>query len=153
MRAAIFLFLTIFTVQIMDVPPVLQHSNPKTCCGRTICACKHAKGAFCPFRHGLHEGSGQKEVSRKSCHLHGHEAEAVSHEVTGRGPTEGLVFSKAPCSSDIPKVDLPLYSKEFVGAGLSEHFMLFKQGRVPAFSSHALPLLRAHGLERPPRIF
>jgi len=158
MRISVLLILAIFVFQTFDIPPSRNMPNPKTCCGRAVCMCKHEKGAFCPFRHGLPEDLNENEIQKanlqhKSCHLH-KAAEAVkTQKIKDSFPITGFAFTKAPCASDAPKTVLPEYSKDFLFPTSSGHFVLAKQGSVPFSSFNALPLLREQGIERPPRIF
>ncbi len=154
MRIPALLLLVIFTFQIFDIPPVGNKPNPHTCCGRSICQCRHAPGARCPFRHGLPEDSMQEANSgHKSCHLDKTKGTVETKKMADASPIKGFAFTKAPCASDTPKTVLPEYSKDFLFPSASDHFVLTRQGTVPIFSAKTLLFLREQGIERPPRIF
>jgi len=152
----------IFTIQIFDIPPSRNMSNPHTCCGRAICMCKHAKGAQCPFRHGMSDDSnmiqrvGESKVvapvaSHKSCHLNKTESPKMPQAAAPSKAVGGFAFTKAPCATDAPKSVLPQYSKDFLFPASSGKFLLMPQGTIPVSSFDALLLLREHGIYRPPR--
>lgn len=153
--------LGIFTFQIFDIPPRRNIANPQTCCGRAICMCKHAKGGFCPFRHGLGDDvdaklGGVKKTPapvgpHKSCHLHKTESTKPSPTVKSSKPTDRFTFTKAPCAANAPKSVLPQYSKDFLFPASSGKFLLMQQGTISVSSFDALLLLGEHGIYRPPR--
>jgi hypothetical protein len=158
----IFFFVVLFTLQIFDIPPVRNSLNPKTCCGRTICMCKHGKGAACPFRHGMAKGldSGHqsavnktvsKAVPKKSCHLHQTKSSKPSQGVKSSKASERFAFTKAPCATDAPKSVLPHHSKDFLFPGSAFHFSLIQEETILSSSFDALLLLREQGIYRPPR--
>ena len=162
MRILTFLVLGIFTFQIFDIPPARNMRNPHTCCGRAICMCHHAKGAFCPFRHGLsddfQEGKGKDmKPALPSAHMHCHlnRTDKVPDNLKIRNtfPATGFAFTKAPCASDTPKTVLPEYSRDFLLPSSNHHFILILQGVIPISSFDLAPLLTSKGIDRPPRIF
>ncbi len=130
---AVILMAALFAFQSFDVPPARNAANPKTCCGRAVCLCSHAKGAHCPFRHGMH---------------HDHSGEAPK-----TGPLQGINFTKAPCASHAPKTALPEYSKDFVFPVLNHYFNLKILDFLPVPARGVLPLPRERGIDRPPRVF
>ena len=104
-----FLFLTIFAVQILEIPPAQFYRNPKTCCGRSVCLCTHPHGALCPFKHGIkndHEnhtkGLAEKPIAAKS------------------------LLSEAPCATHSPKVITPGYFPDFDLVAKEIHFHSFE---------------------------
>jgi hypothetical protein len=125
----ILLFTALFTFQTFDMPPL--RSNPKTCCGRAICMCTHAPGAYCPFRHHMEE-----QVKAEKSLPHGQSG-----------------FAKAPCSTDSPKTAASGYSQDFdvVPNHLSLQNFRTEPFRLPVF--HFFVLLRSAGIDRPPRLF
>ena len=130
-------FAALFIFQSFDILP--GRSNPKTCCGRAVCLCKHAPGAFCPMRHhmkGLHKAAESTEDNSKS---------SLPQGVTG--------FTKAPCASDTPKTMIPTYIKDFLIPEPAGHFAFIPQGIVSCSSFDAVPQLAGRGIEHPPRIF
>ena len=131
LRSFAIILAAVFTFQILDIPPVRNAFNAKTCCGRTICSCSHAKGSDCPFRH--------------------EEAHKTSHVLQKRDGKE--MFTKAPCASDEPLSLLPEYSKDFIVSTEPAHFVLTEQNIISASSINAVRFLWAQGIERPPRIF
>ena len=133
MRIAALLIIAIFTFQILDVPPLPDRPNPKTCCGRAVCLCGHAKGALCPFHKTAEKSESQK--------------------IKIPFPVKGFVFTKAPCATDAPKTVQPQYEKDFLVPAHKNYFAFVRQN-VLAFSSFdALPLPAGRGIEHPPRIF
>ena len=132
---AVIFMTALFLFQSFDVPPPRNAANPKTCCGRAVCMCSHAKGAHCPFRQGT---------------THPHPAEAG---VKAAGPLQGIHFTKAPCASHAPKTTLPEYSKDFVFPVLNRSFDLKGLDFLPVSARGVLPLPRDLGIDRPPRVF
>jgi hypothetical protein len=138
--AAIFL-LAIFTFQSFDIPPISQVFKPKTCCGRSVCLCKHPKGSLCPFKH--------KAVAvSKSCHLTAKAGSGISQS----SPQDAVSWTKAPCHGDAPKYAVAGSFKDGV---LPESVTLlpFKTlNSIPPALFHTPVLLSDSGIERPPRI-
>ncbi len=133
--------LLLFTFQTFDVPPAKNHVNPKTCCGRTVCQCKHGPGVDCPFKKG---------IQKKSCPMQETAAPVEEKKPTAEGDA---LWTKAPCASDVPKTLLPNYSKNYILSVPVVHSHLVLQDFIAISSQHRLPLMRVKVLERPPRIF
>ncbi|GEM_PF-2284357 len=162
MRALIVVMVAIFTIQIFDIPPSRNMPNPHTCCGRAICMCHHAKGAYCPFRHGLPDNFQEgKEKDLKPvqafahmhCHLPSPDKVSENSKIRNTFPATGFAFAKAPCASDTPKTVLPEYSRDFLLPSSNHRFILIQQEVVPISSFDVAPLLTSKGIDRPPRIF
>ncbi len=146
MRTFAFLLLAIFTLQTFDLPPVRQGHNAKTCCGRAICLCKHAKDAQCPFHHKI-------KSAKPSCHLHKENTEKAVQPIKESKSKDRFVFSKAPCASDAPKSIVPGYSKDFIFPSSAPRFRLNAQNFHRAQTSNALPFIQGRGIYRPPKVF
>ncbi len=129
---AVVLMTALFSFQAFDIPPARNAVNPKTCCGRAVCMCSHAKGARCHFRHGAHSGH--------------------SGEVKNTVPRQGINFTKAPCASHAPKTTLPGYSKDFVFPALNHDFNLRPLDFIPVPAPRCFASPREQGIERPPRV-
>lgn len=89
--------------------------------------CKHAKGAFCSFRHGKSE-----------------------HKPA---PVASIAFTKAPCHSDSPKAFSPQVAKDYLLPVTKNHFYILRQGTLPAAPFSPVPLRAGREIDRPPRIF
>lgn len=129
---AVIFMAALFSFQVLDIPPARNAVNSKTCCGKTVCMCSHAKGAHCPIRRPAH---------------HGHSAETKKPAV----PAQGLYFTKAPCASHTPKTVLRRYLNDFAIPVSSSFFSPRQQGTISVPSLDALLLLREQGIDRPPR--
>lgn len=156
MRLFILVFVVLFSLQLLDVPPVRQINNPKTCCGRVVCSCKHAKGAFCPIKHKKQlqlKVVTLNEIPKSHCHLpvvKSTEYLPGKSDVKQSSRPERLL-SKAPCASDTSKTVVPggLRDFDFVSkyASFSSPSMQF----IP-HNALAMPILiRSTGIDRPPR--
>ncbi len=155
MRTSVLILLVIFNVQVFDVPPVLKVSNPKTCCGRAVCLCRHAKGEFCAIRNGQNQERQQAALHHKSCHFHTVKMTTKKTQTikSSRRPTRGIAFTKEPCAAEVPKSVLPQYAKDFLFPSSAGNFLFIQEGTIPSGSSDVLLLLREHGIYRPPRTF
>ena len=119
MRILALILLMSFSFQTVDVPPSSHGRNPKTCCARPICLCKHAKGAPCDYK--AHKASEQvKEAAERSldgdCPFHkgmkksAMKGSTADKDVAVRVKTvknEGSGFTQAPCHTNTPKSLLP----------------------------------------------
>lgn len=136
------LLLFLFSAGLVDIPVwiIPGYVNPKTCCGRAICQCTHAKGELCPIklkREGKqlagHEAvkvppaEGQKNTM--PCHLKKtSEVQKVSEEgrtiIDQKIQDQKLPFYKnAPCHSEKAPASGPSALKEFVHKPAAfEHF-------------------------------
>lgn len=140
--ATIFL-LAIFTFQSFDIPPIQHVFKPKTCCGRSICLCKHGKGALCPFKH-------KTETVTKSCHF---PAKAEGNGGALRSSVQDSVsWTKAPCHSDAPKYAVAGYFKDGVVPESVNPFFFESHNPVSPALFNSPVLLRDSGIERPPRL-
>ncbi len=148
--AALFLA-AIFTFQTFDIPPIRNALNPKTCCGRPVCLCTHAKGDPCPFRYERE----QELQAREHCHLPGNKSNAVSSNDSHAGEQsipKGINFAKGPCHSDASKSVLPEYSKDFLFSISPTDFYLKRLEFFSVSCFRAWPLIREQGIDHPPRI-
>ena len=145
MRLLPLLLLAVFTFQILDLPAPANRSNPKTCCGRAVCLCKHEKGALCPFRHGMK--AAEEKGQDGYCRLH-------ANQKKNQIPDSGVLFTKAPCAGESPKAAASF--------GYSRDFNLVPRGEYPFnaqrefLASPVFPvpgLIEPQGIDRPPRIF
>ncbi len=148
-----------FAFQTVDYLPV--HSEPgvhaKTCCGRAVCTCKHAKGAFCPMRgkmnvkssHADQESGSQHTGMKKACHFKAAKQETLSASV--KLPKGAQVFTSAPCAADTPKTLLPQYAKDFFFPVSSETARLINEEAISLDAFLTLPLPRGQGIDHPPR--
>ncbi len=162
MRLFIFLILAVFSVQTFDFPPAAHAQNPKTCCGRSICLCKHAQGARCDFKqrkavgalkaqaapaHGddcpFHKGMKKSEMGSAA----GKEIAALMDKIKN-APS---VFSQAPCHTNAPKSTLPQTARDYEAVFSSEFpapmFREFVTRFSSSYLSSDLPLL-----DRPPNL-
>lgn len=148
-----FLLAGLFAFQILDVPPPAAYKNSKTCCGRVICLCKHAKGAACDFK----KKPALPAAETPKPAMHGHCAmkkqtpapEAVEVPLSQGAAT----FTKAPCSSHAPASVLPRTFKDYLFVfAFSPETTLFLDYE-PAFYQETLPLTPVKGIEHPPRTF
>jgi len=127
-------------------------SNPKTCCGRAVCQCRHAKNVQCPIRFAKKNAA--PVVSKKRCHLEppaaaGTEKPKDFKEAKRNGP----LLKKAPCHSEKALLTLPSYAKDF----FPDSFRIAFNGPVSYpydFPEQASGLLSfSSGIDRPPRVF
>ncbi len=112
-----------FAFSTLDVPPTLFRTaaNPKTCCGRQICDCTHAKGAFCPLRKAREDQKAiqpvQPKPAKKQCPLHvGMELpEEASPPVPVNVTLDDNlpVLKSAPCHPAASRSTLPASAKDF----------------------------------------
>ncbi|HTL47407.1 MAG TPA: hypothetical protein VL688_05025 [Verrucomicrobiae bacterium] len=117
----------VFSFQGFDVPAF--KSNPKTCCGRLVCQCKHAPGAFCPMGHGAHAFKQQP----------------VHQKAPG--------FAKAPCSGDTSKTALAGFCKDF-NAVPEAAFPFVPRFELLSLASISFPRALSAGTpDRPPKLF
>ena len=149
-------FLTaVFAFQTVDFLPARHGVHAKTCCGRTVCQCKHAKGAFCPMRAAMNakHAHAQPDVSahgaKKACHFSGGHAKAK--QPIPALPKGTCVFSSAPCATDTPQSLLPQYAKDFFVPLTVGNFHAANEEPVLLNSRFDLPLPRAQGIDHPPR--
>ncbi len=131
-RAAVLALSLVFSWQASGAFPMKIQA--KTCCGRSICTCTHAKGAFCHFKH-----------------LNG------ARHVPGRGlaplSQTNPRWNAAPCHSPAPQTVLPTISKEF-DHGISQSFSFASKPEFLILNSQKifLPLSKPR-IDRPPRVF
>ncbi len=158
----VFILTAIFALQSFDIPPVPNFFNPKTCCGKTVCLCSHAKGALCPIRQHreavskaplspVHGGS-SVAVPHKACHLPLSPKADVQKEETEKKEGQ-IVFGKAPCHKDAPPSVLPGFSKDFITAVPVVSSFSSNQTTVPTAVFDARLLLWQQGIDRPPKAF
>jgi hypothetical protein len=143
MRILAFVLLASFTAQVMDIPPARAMPHSKTCCGRSICSCQHAKGALCPLRH---KAPRVETSAHKSCHL-------KKAKVKTAPLPQGPVFASGPCASGVPKMHLPQYAKDFLSVPSTAPPVLIQKEIIPDFSFARPPAFSGRGIEYPPRIF
>ncbi len=119
MRILALVLLMSFSFQTVDVPPPSAAKNPKTCCARLICLCKHAKGAPCDYK--AHKATEQAKAKaalspdgdcpfhkgmKKSAMIGATADKAVAVRVkTLKDEDSG--FTQAPCHRNTPKSLLP----------------------------------------------
>jgi hypothetical protein len=114
-------------------------STPKTCCGRTVCLCTHAKGAPCPFK--------GKAQARKSCHLHQEKKSPAPPQAAGPR------LNAAPCHKNTPPTLLPSSHKDYEPTAAKIFFYEIKPELLfPVFLRHAV-FLTDNRLDQPPRFF
>ena len=123
MRTFAFFILTVFSFQILDVPPLGVY-RPKTCCGRAICACQHAKGALCTFRFsGRDDPAPTRNAGAGGMHAHCHLAQntkaagAASPQTVKAAPAKKMpgmrLLTQAPCHTNSPKTTLLGSARDF----------------------------------------
>jgi len=157
MRVSVLFLLAIFVFQIVEIPPPQGAVNPKTCCGRTVCLCTHAKGAFCPLKHKTQKRTQQLKESnhRRHCHLEvsqnihdtGSDAIQPSRETSRTFP----MFKKAPCHRDAPKTTLAGTSREFILASNAGPFLKDRIENLPLSYFQFSPLLQSKKIDHPPK--
>lgn len=150
--------LILFSLSVPDVPAWFLSShglNSKTCCGRQVCQCKHAKGAFCPLR-AAHDhqkpaippSAGSIKMGT-NCHLHT-AAEQPLPAVTNTVQSARDGWTKAPCQNDQTKTTGSGYEKTFN----SGHGRIFEKEMITSNFFSILPVLPVFltdkRLERPP---
>jgi len=119
MKFLALLILMCFSFQTVDVPPAAAAKSTKTCCGRAICLCKHAKGAPCDYK--AHKASEQVKVEAErsldgDCPFHkgmkksemktAGADKAVAMRIKTLNETASG-FTQAPCHTNTPKSLLP----------------------------------------------
>ena len=137
MRFAALTLLVLFSFQILDVPIPKNLSNPKTCCGRSVCLCTHLKGAMCPFKN-------------KMIHF----AEEHSHDVatsTAQAHKISPLFTPTPCHTDSPKTVLSGYVKDFELTSVEELFLNLKTESLFQSTVQTPAFLYFQTIERPPK--
>lgn len=143
------LFTAVFTFQVLDVPVFLGKQNPKTCCGRVICQCTHAKGAFCPFKKSektvLPPASG---TAHKHCHL---PAKQDTRKIETGTPSPVRGWTKAPCASDAPKSTLPGYSRDSILPVAEIPLQILRAEKIPPHFFQQLYPVDLPSLKRPPK--
>ena len=144
MRTFAFFILTIFSFQILDVPPLGAY-QPKTCCGRAVCMCHHAVGAPCRFR--LTGDDDPASANEGGMHAHCKLAKKTS-------TADGLRFlTQAPCHTESPKTTFAGTTRDYesvVKTGVSFNPV----SRFLDLPQITFPLSTASlGIERPPRAF
>ncbi len=140
MRILALALLMSFSFQTVDVPPTSAAKNPKTCCARAICLCKHAKGAPCDYK--AHKASEQVKVTAErsldgDCPFH---KGMMKSEMKASGADKAVAvrvaklnetaagFTQAPCHTNTPKSLLPNTVRDY------EPSLSFEMSDVP--SSH-----------------
>lgn len=155
MKLSVLFLACLFALQITDIPPRPLTENPKTCCGRVICACTHARGARCDFR-------ARKPASEHGAHCAMHSAkpapaDSVSEKkvsaIIQKIKTARRIFGKAPCHRDTPKSALPGHFNDYETSGR----FIWRQSLPPKtflkiFSDRYAFLIDLR-LDRPPKVF
>lgn len=156
MRLFILALIAMLSVQLLDMPPARSGHNPKTCCGRAVCLCKHAKGAFCPIKHKKQlqlKAVTPNEMPQPHCHL---PAVKNAERLPGKSDVKQSsraerLLSKAPCASDTSKTVVPGYSRDFDFVLKNANFSSPSMQFIP-LNALAMPILiRSTGIDRPPR--
>lgn len=164
LRCFAFLTTLLFTFGVLEIPPsALTRKNPKSCCGRVVCLCKHAPGAPCPVK------KNKAEVEKPASHMHcrlkaagpapkpvvqaaqpGH-CHKAPPKFSAPAPGAALM-TKAPCASDAPKTVLPEYSRWYELFFVKDFSPLPVSGKISREPSvfHTFP--PPGGIDRPPRI-
>ncbi len=155
MRLFTLSLLMLFSLQVLDVPPMRNVPNPKTCCGRPVCLCTHPKGTPCPFKKaGLNT---ETHPRHGFCHLKNKQKfEGLPQDNTyvpraESKPVAGTFFKQAPCHSDEPKSSLPTHAKEFYLNPSSGNGVLEKPDFFFVTASHFPAFIFDRRLDRPPR--
>lgn len=151
MRLTATVLMAFLSLHFVEISPMLlrfKMPNPKTCCGRAVCLCTHAKGSFCPFKKPLPNRQDDHAHRQSICHLKG---KLLAAHAAPR-PEPGLFLKKAPCHADQPKASLPNVAKEFdfnffsqSGESEESDFFFRPRPRFPDF-------LFDHRLGKPPKI-
>jgi hypothetical protein len=92
--------------------PLFKGGHPRTCCGRPVCLCTHAKGAFCPFKHAAERAAQMQPAPHRHCPLPG-------PAVNPKAPPSGApLLKKAPCHPGGADKGAPAapHSREFTAA-------------------------------------
>ena len=167
LRFAAHLMIAVFSLTALDVPLPLASAklNPKTCCGRIVCQCKHAKGAACPIRQAAAQKKSseavQKKPAPKACHLMKHAVEKTEaekntvSEIQPRTVQDSRLsfFKKAPCHSEKAAASSAVYAKEYFFSRLLIDFSHPETPFAAAPVREALLFPGLGGIERPPRLF
>ncbi len=103
------LMLAVFGFQSLNLPPLGQEENSRTCCGRPICLCKHASGNICPLcknkEHQLHTLK-PIPAAKKSCCLPQTGQKPLINKSLKAIPDPKIYLSKLPCGGDDTKTTL-----------------------------------------------
>lgn len=141
-------FSFLFAMQTIEISAL--RANPKTCCGRVICLCKHGAGKACPIKSGLKKAAEHEDKHAMPCHRKSAPAQSVKKDI----PSSGSGFTKAPCASDSPKTLLPNVIKHYLTPDILPHRHSFLQTDFSSASKDPLiSRLLQMGIDRPPRIF
>ncbi len=152
MRFLALTLLLAFSFQVMDIPLMRNTQKSPTCCGRTVCLCKHGKGALCPLKNGHKKKSTQTLSAHKHCHLpKAKQLNSAARDESSKMPKGGIWFSKAPCASDTSTSVLPQYAKDYLFVNSSELFSLDEQSHLHRLPLPVMPTVRVHGIFHPPR--
>lgn len=146
--------LMIFSFQILDIPPMRNAPNPKTCCGRPICLCTHAKGAFCSFR--AQKMKQEHPIAQKHCHLPKPAGKQVAKntEHPKAAFPQPISFSKAPCHTDAPKTAMIRGSfQDFDVLPLKGFSVHFNQEFLFLPSLKYPKLISVSAIDHPPKLF
>lgn len=163
MRLFAFALLTLFSFQVLDIPPLRNVPNPRTCCGRPVCLCTHAKGAFCPIKYKreqsqktLARAAEEKPTAHKHCHLKRETPGGAAKEEPSRVnlPVRETfpVFKKAPCHSEKSPVSHPSSAKEFVLGLSGTSGVLQGTERWFPLKFHEYDSSFAGGIDHPPKL-
>lgn len=164
MRLTIILFLAVFTFQISDIAPVRRPAAVKTCCGRAICSCKHAKGAACGYRALLEKA--RDIAAGQHCHLKAKPAMETLHcrmkaksapvqEEEVIAPDEqaqaAASFSKAPCHRSSGKSFSVNVCRDMENPVIQEIPLFQKSDFLFPYDFLLPPSMLSRGIERPPQ--
>lgn len=165
MRFAIIFLLTAFTFQVSDIAPVYRPAVVKTCCGRPVCLCKHAKGANCDYRAALARMMKQSvhchlkakpvvqpQAKLPHCHMKAKNIPSAEKLVSDYQAEETMSFSKAPCHRSSGKTPAQGVCRDMENFPVAET-TAFKQ--IDFLFPHTLPALPSadsRAFERPPKL-
>lgn len=143
----IIFFSALFVFQTLEISAV--RANAKTCCGRSICLCKHAQNKPCPMKAKMSApASEMQHAALMPCHRKAAPAKKV--EI----PEGAVSFSKAPCAKDNPKTLLPQYFKDYLSSLRAGEIKLRStESRVVTSLTEFIPLSFSSSIEHPPRTF
>lgn len=142
----IIFFSALFVFQTLEISAV--RSNPKTCCGRVICLCKHASAKPCDFKSKPIQKAMPEHAMSMPCHRKAASVKKV--EI----PEGAVSFSKAPCGKDTPKTLLPQYFKDYLSSARAGEMKLSLNESQVIPPLKEFPLLSfSSSIEHPPRTF
>lgn len=145
------ILVSFFALSSVSAVPFPVSKNPKTCCGRSVCMCTHAKGERCPFKHG---GEKAAKQDKPSCHLNskmksGHDSHHVDQ--VKKAPESTSRFRAAPCHSSNPESTAPNTTKDFLADARVPLFEILTSGPFKPSSNLFPPSIFSEKIKHPPR--